>query len=41
MPWGSVFCSVLFNQLISVLNDVVGGMLVRTWKDIIMGSLIG
>lgn len=39
MPWGSVFCSALFNQLISALNDVV--MLVRTWKDIIMGSLIG
>lgn len=40
MPWGSVFCSVLLNQLIGVLNSVVGGMPVRTLKDTNLGSLI-
>ena len=39
MPWGSAFCSVLFNQLISVLSGVVGGRLVRTQKDINTGSV--
>lgn len=39
MPWGSAFCSVLFNQLISVLSGVVGGRLVRTRKDINTGSV--
>lgn len=39
MPWGSAFCSVLFKQLISVLSGVVGGRLVRTRKDINMGSV--
>ena len=35
---GARFCSVLFNQLISVLSGVVGGRLVRTWKDINTGQ---
>lgn len=39
MPWGSVSGSVLFRQLISVLNGVAGGSLVRMLKDINTGSL--